>query len=304
VLHSHPAKVVLSIRVAAVVALAAIATVAFSGPPRAAVFGSDDRSPLTKADAALLEKIGTLSSTANGAFCTAFCVAPDVIATASHCLFGTAVSPAPKLKDLVFKTAAASSSAPSSPSDTPIAGSTTATQSQNVVSGTRRLDVSPPIGAARDWAVARLAAPVCTSGGLALSTQTQSQIRNAAARGALYQIAAHADLPDSNLRRATPCATPETFASANTAAIARDFAAPSAILFHTCDTGGGSSGSPLLIDTPNGPEVVGINVGTYVLSRAVTTSQDSQSQSKSEPIANTAIWIAAIVGAVAEMNGR
>lgn len=280
--------------------LAIAALAAFSSPSGAAVFGNDDRQVLTKDDAGLEDKIGTLVSSETGAYCTAFCVAPDMIATASHCLFGTAATKAPKLKNLLFKLAAA----PQADSGTPIAGRTTRSQSQNVMSGTTRLSVAPPIGAAQDWAVAKLESPACTSGGLTLSPRAESEIRAAAARGEIYQIAVHADLPDTDLRRGGPCDVSESFANADAATIARDFTNPDAILFHTCDTAGGSSGSPLLIDTPNGPEVAGINVGTYVLSRNVTTSQDQQRQSKSEPIANTAIWIAAIAGAVAEMRER
>jgi V8-like Glu-specific endopeptidase len=284
--------------VASGLAIAALAV--FSSPSRAAVFGNDDRKLLTKAEASLEDKIGTLVSSETGAYCTAFCVAPDMIATASHCLFGTAATKAPKLKNLYFKLA----SAPETANGTPIAERSTGSQSQNVISGTTRLSVAPPIGAAQDWVVATLAAPACKSGGLALSQRPESEIRAAASRGEIYQIAVHADLPDTNLRRGGPCAVSESFPNADEATISRDFANPGAILFHTCDTAGGSSGSPLLIDTPNGPEVAGINVGTYVLSRNVTTSQDQQRQSKSEPIANTAIWIAAIAGAVAEMEKR
>jgi hypothetical protein len=299
-LHT-PAFQALSLRrLGAASCLTVAALVAMSLPSGAAVFGNDDRQLLTKDGASLEDKIGTLVSSETGAYCTAFCVAPDMIATASHCLFGTAATKAPKLKNLFFKLA----SAPAAANGTPIAGRTTGSQSQNVMSGTTRLSVAPPIGAAQDWAVAKLEAPVCKSGGLALSEKPASEIRAAAALGEIYQVAVHADLPDTNLRRGGPCAVSESFPNADAATIARDFANPDAILFHTCDTAGGSSGSPLLIDTPNGPEVAGINVGTYVLSRNVTTSQDQQRQSKSEPIANTAIWIAAIAGAVAELQGR
>ncbi len=78
----------------------------FQSPADAAVFGTDERTtPRPVHDAALREKIGTLTSTDNGSFCTAFCVAPDMIATASHCLFGTAATPGPKLRALRFKLA-------------------------------------------------------------------------------------------------------------------------------------------------------------------------------------------------------
>ncbi len=296
--HTPPFRAFEAVRLLLAAACAIAAIVSFSTASPAAVFGTDDRRPLIKADAALARKIGTLASSETGAYCTAFCVAPDVIATASHCLFGTSNSSAPKLKNLQFRLASASAPSPA----TPIEGCATASQSKNVISGTTRLAIMPPISAAQDWAVVRLATPACTSGGLTLSEKPAAEIREAAARGEIYQIAVHADLPDKKLRRGGPCAVSTSFPGADEAAISRDFATPDAILFHTCDTGGGSSGSPLLIDTPDGPEVAGINVGTYVLSRNVTTEQDSQPASISEPIANTAIWIAAIAGAVAQLK--
>lgn len=307
--NSPPFRAFVIVRIGTVAALAIAAVAAFSSPGRAAVFGSDDRAPLTSADADLRDKIGTLVSSHNGAFCTAFCVAPDVIATASHCLYGTAATPGPNLKDLTFKTASSGPVSVASPG-TPLARSRVTLQSQKsqtVISGTTRLRTAPPIGAAQDWAVARLDAPACKSGGLRLSERTSNEVITAAKSGALYQIAVHADLPDSKLRRGMPCAVHSAFPNADEAAIARDFAAPDKIVFHTCDTGGGSSGSPMLIDTPAGPEVVAINVGTYVLSRAVTTAKepgirDGNAAPASEPIANTAIAIGAIKAALAQFS--
>ena len=88
---------------------------------------------------------------------------------------------------------------------------------------------------------------------------------------------------------------PRAFSSAHPVRWLADFrrrAKRRAILFHTCDTGVGSSGGPLLYDGPSGPEVVGINVGTYVISPpAANPSSVSQAGTKpaSEAIANTAV---------------
>ncbi len=295
---SLPFRAFEPIRVATAFLLIGAAAIAFSRASLAAVFGSDDRTRITVADQQLKDKIGTLVATDTGAFCTAFCVAPDMIATASHCLFGTEAAPAPKLNRLLFRLAGASASSAR------LALSRPEMQLRNLISGTKRLATEPPIGAANDWAVATLDHPACTSGGLHLSARTPEAIKAAAARGEVYQIASHADLPDRRLRRAAPCAMQDAFAAANRAAITRDFASPAAILFHTCDTGGGSSGSPLLVDTSDGPEVVAVNVGTYVLSRAVPTAQDARSHTVSEPIANTAIEISAIRNAVDVLRQR
>ncbi len=265
----------------------------------AAVFGADDRSPLPAAKSALADKIGTLVSSKTGALCTAFCVAPGTIATASHCLFGTSVSGKPDLSRLVFRLA----SAPNGPS-TPIAGRRTASQTQHIIAGTTRLSVTPPIGANRDWAVVRLETAACHAGGLALSTGSAAEIQAAGERGEIYQVAVHRDVPDTALKHGRPCSIHTAFPDAGPDVLARDFANPGAILFHTCDTGGGSSGSPLLIDGPGGPEVVGINVGTYVFSRSIIAAGTGGTQPSSEAIANTAVATREFAAAVHQLSMR
>ena len=61
------------------------------------------------------------------------------------------------------------------------------------------------------------------------------------------------------------------------------------VVLHTCDTGGASSGSPMLIDGPAGPEVIGINVGTYLQSKVLTQRGEVVHRYKSETVANTAV---------------
>jgi Putative peptidoglycan binding domain len=71
--------------------------------------------------------------------------------------------------------------------------------------------------------------------------------------------------------------------------IARDFTNPRALVLHRCDTGGASSGSPLLITGPGGPFVIGINVGTYVLSRTLVRDNGAAQRLRQDVIANTAV---------------
>ena len=269
----------------------------------AAVFGPDQRVRLAADQTPLKGKIGLLLTKSTGAMCTAFCVGPDIIATASHCLFGTAASGKLQLSDLVFQTSRDGIVRPNLHA-TPIAGAETASQSQHIISGTTRLAITPPIDAARDWAVVRLAAPACRAGGLPLSQRSIEDVRRTAARGGLSEIAAHRDLPDSDLRHAAPCAVATEFPDATADMISRDFTNPGAVLFHSCDTGPGSSGSPMLIEGAAGPEVAGINVGTYVLSRAVIAAGDSAAPDASEPIANTAVATSQFASAAAELAAR
>src|SRR5215468_4744195 len=62
----------------------------------AAVFGNDDRIPLPAKYKDLQEKIGLLFNPRSRMVCTAFCVAPDIVATAGHCLFRIAGEQAPR----------------------------------------------------------------------------------------------------------------------------------------------------------------------------------------------------------------
>ena len=70
---------------------------------------------------------------------------------------------------------------------------------------------------------------------------------------------------------------------------ARDFTDPDQLLLHTCDTGAASSGSPLLVEGPDGPEVVGINVGTYVQSKVIMLNGEVLHRFKSDDVANTGV---------------
>ena len=61
------------------------------------------------------------------------------------------------------------------------------------------------------------------------------------------------------------------------------------MILHTCDTGGASSGSPLLVETAQGPVVAGINVGTYVQSKVVMQNGQVTHRQRAETVANTAV---------------
>lgn len=249
-----------------------------------AVFGTDDREALPQPRAMLAGKIGMLAL-GEATFCTAFCVGTDTIATASHCLLGTEQTPGPDLERVVFKMGQHEAT------PAKLAGESRSSIRSHLKSGTPLLRVTPPIAAVRDWAVVRLAKPVCRSGGLPLSKLSRDGIEREAKAGNVYQVAMHRDVAPDALVIAGACLITTSFPQAGAEAIAQDFLDPQSVLMHTCDTGPGSSGSPLLIDGPNGPEVIGINVGTYVLARASasTSSADGAPARASEAIANTAI---------------
>ena len=260
-----------------------------------AVFGTDERKSIPGRHTALSQKIGIL--TLDGStICSAFCVAPDLIATASHCLFGTAGSAKPNLTKFAVKIGSGQSH-----QSTRFAVSAETDTHGNVRSGTENLSLSPPIEAANDWAVARLARPICRAGGITLSYKSRAGIADASEQGHVFQVAMHRDLASTSIVFGGPCAIKEAFPDASAGMIARDFADPDSIILHDCDTGPGSSGSPMLIDTPGGPEVIGINVGTYVLSRVLDKTADNGSGTHSEAIANTALETSRFRDAVEEL---
>ncbi len=282
----------------AVAIILAITLIATAYPASAAVFGDDQRVRLPDAAVAISANVGVLVSSQTGALCSAFCLSPDVIATAGHCVNGTSPTTRPDLSRLRF-TPSTDRRRPS----TAIKGGANGTQSQNIITGSRQLRLEPPINAADDWAVIKLEAPACQAGGFALTTKDRNTVTTATDQGQLYQVASHRDLPDVAPRLATDCKL--TAPNPNGAAVdaRHDFSDWPSILFHMCDTGGGSSGSPLLIDGAHGPEVVGINVGTYVLSRAIPLASSS-SESRMQAVANTAIDITRIAPGFEAIRSR
>ena len=183
-----------------------------------------------------------------------------------HCLFRTAGEPC-RARGLSRSAAARHHARRRSASP----ARATRSPPQNVVAGSRSLSVRPPIDATRDWALVRLAAPVCTRPRAAARAPD-------AGRGSLQRAGRAAPVPgrlSSRLRQlaarllADRCDVAATSTAPSGTASRRDFIDPDQLILHTCDTGGASSGSPLLIDTAGGPVVVGINVGTYVQSKVM-----------------------------------
>jgi hypothetical protein len=249
---------------------------------RIAVFGSDERVPLPQSLRAVGDKIGVLHDPRSHSVCTAFCVARDIVATAAHCLFRTSEVPPLRLTDLTLKLHG-------SHTLTHIAGAEDGVPEPNVIAGSMRLNIHPPIDATRDWALVRLAQPVCRGGAFKLSRKPVEEVMRLAEAGRVYNVAYHRDLPKWQPMFESGCAVKRDFEDAEWGTIRRDFYNPEQLLLHTCDTGGASSGSPLLVDGPEGPEVVGINVGTYVQSKVIMLNGEVLHRFKSDDVANTGV---------------
>jgi protease YdgD len=247
-----------------------------------AVFGRDERVPVPASMRDIASKIGAVHDRRSHSVCTVFCVAPDVVATAAHCLYRTAEETPLRLSDLSVRLHATRNSSR-------IAGADRGAAEANVLAGSSALNVHPPIDATRDWALLRLAQPLCKGGHLPLSRRPVADVMRLADHGHVYNIAYHRDLPKWQPMLARPCAIQRSFDDTSWNTIRNDFTDPDELLLHTCDTGGASSGSPLLIDGPRGPEVVGVNVGTYVQSKVIMLNGEVVHRFKSDDVANTGV---------------
>jgi V8-like Glu-specific endopeptidase len=283
---------------------------AVAGPPRSgpsavetlvrqvAVFGRDDRVALPERLATTASRIGVLFNNPARSVCSAFCVGPAMIATAAHCVAvtspqGSRMRPA----DFLFARAYDRER-----DYARIEGYSTGSAAQHILTGEFRLNVRPPIDAARDWALVRLDRPICRSGGLPIQPAATVDILAMAQAGRLFNVAYHRDLPTWTPTYSGPCHAGRDFGASEWSTIAPDFESPDQIILHTCDTGGASSGSPIFAEGPQGPVVVAMNVGTYVQSRVVTQQGQVTHRQQTETIANTAVNAAVIAEHVADFR--
>ncbi len=258
-----------------------------AGTPKlqlAAVFGADDRETLPARLQPLREKIGVLFNIRQRSVCSAFCIDASTIGTAAHCLFKTSGEKPPRLADFWF-----ARNYDTVRDYARIAGYQTGAAAQHVVAGSFSLSTVPPIDATRDWAFIRLSRPVCSKGGIDVEAIPVEQIVREAKAGRVYQLSYHKDFKQWQPAYSKPCQIERTFGGVSWPAIASDFHSAEQLLLHTCDTGGASSGSPLLMDTPQGPRVIGINVGTYVQAKGAAPHQLATARGVGEAIANTGV---------------
>lgn len=249
-----------------------------------AVFGTDDRVLLPQRLAHLEGSIGLLYERRSRSVCTAFCVADRIVATAGHCVYRTSEERPPPLGGFLFTLRQRKPYAIST-----IAGAATGGGQQNVLAGAMRINTRPPIDASRDWALVKLSKPLCAGHRLQLTQRSPDELTRLAASKRVYQVAYHRDFANWKLAYGGACEIKRSYGAATWGSIARDFTDANHLVLHTCDTGGASSGSPLLVDGANGPEVAGINVGTYVQSRVMMQDGAVIKRFKSDTVANTGV---------------
>jgi Putative peptidoglycan binding domain/Trypsin len=272
----------------AALALAAALAFAHPTPVHAAIFERDERVALPDAMGGLTDRIGLIVDERSRTVCTAFCVGEAMVATAAHCVFHRTADTGPvKPADIWFTTKGMSS-----PDRTRVFGADLGQGLGNIMAGTTKLRLKPPIDATDDWAVLKLAKPACARGVLPVRGLPPDRLLGEAAAGRIYQAAFHADVPGWKLSIDRACEIRSEYDGLDAALIRREFSAPANLVLHRCDTGIGSSGSPLLLDMPGGPYVVGINVGTYLQSKLLLRGGRVVRNFAPSTIANTGVGAA------------
>ena len=261
---------------------------------RIAIFGTDDRTVPPSQYAPIKNQIGLVYNTQAKTVCTAFCLGPRLVATAAHCVFKiSGADKLPKLADFVVAMPRAQDREMS-----PINGATLGAAQQNVISGANEIRVRPPIDAASDWALLRLANPICEGAFQVKALQPEELLQKARA-GQVFMLSYHRDYPDWRLAYSKPCEVEQDFKGApKWADIKRDFSRSELLILHRCDTGGASSGGPIFVEDKDGLFVVGINVGTYVQSRVTVKDQVPSRKTRQDVVANTAVSVAAFASLI------
>ena len=278
-----------------------------------AVFGKDNRKAVPEKWSALEGRIGMLYEPSTQTLCTAFCVKENIIATASHCLFQPKhhnlpdqpeANRLPNLSEVTFRLRYGEVLRQSK-----IAGNNTAFVKNNIAVGTTSYQKEPPLTAAKDWALVKLETPICQFGVLKVRPLKTKEIVKKAQRKRIFQIAYHWDYEHWKLAYSQSCGVLQDFGPIKWASIQNHFRSSKNLVLHQCDTGGASSGSPILMDTSTAknrnstPVVVGINVSTFVISRNRIKQGRIVKRLKPDVIANIAVNAMAFHHVIVALGG-
>ena len=234
----------------AVIALAACSTLPAT-PSRSATFDDFKQSAVPKAHAELAKSVGIL--VAGRSYCSAFCVAPDIIASAGHCLGPTFR----KRRSAVGRfTLGGRTSA--------IRGGTRTHKLYNTITGTTRLAIGPKRNPDdqyyHDWMVARLQKPLCRGRELEIADLSLNDMAGRTDRA--FSIFFQSRKRRGLRQRYSPCVVDRKIGPIFWHRETRHVPFPENLLLHNCRIDPGGSGAPLFWITDEGPRVVGIQTGT------------------------------------------
>jgi len=249
-----------------------------------AIFNGDQRIEVPEQYGALEGKIGMLYEQSTQTLCTAFCVGQGIIATAAHCLFQPKNNKLPDLNEVTFRLSYGKTYQTSG-----INGRHTPFAKNSIAVGTTSFNNEPPLSAPKDWALVRLERPICRFGPLKIDPRPVQELIEKSQQKKIFQVAYHWDWKHWQLAYSTPCKVSRDFDQIKWRFIKQHFINFHELVLHDCDTGGASSGSPILMDTPEGPAAVAINVGTYTRTRILLREGRIVKRLKPDIIANTGV---------------
>ena len=237
-------------------ALVLTALALMAGPALAAIFGPDNRKPVPKHLTKPAKAVGILRAPGQGSSneCNAACVAPHVVATSAHCLyFPVRNGTRPNLQAITFRNAMGTSA---------LAGARRGEAEWNVIAGaTYEAEESSWI-ISRDWALARLARPVCAGVALEISARNKwGDLFDAVLNDEVFVISNNRYRRGLRQQYAAPCDAGQFTLAQAARWLLIDLGSndPKHLIPHRCDFKRGASGSPLLLERDGKILAVGIN---------------------------------------------
>ena len=261
---------------------------------KAFVLGKDSRTAVPKKYKALTRAMGVLYKPKTKAICSAFCVAPDVIATAAHCaLSGKKGSRLPDLAQILFFRYL--------PERRKFSRATVANGYKDMIP--RNMLVGTPItrafqtslkGQYRDWALVKLKYRSCARNVLSVRVASSRELFKASRQKKIFQLAFHGDRSAMKIPAySTPCRI------LNVSAKKRQ--APK-VLQHDCDMVGGSSGSPIFMETPKGPVVIGVNIAGISRQKVLRRGKKIVKWFRKKPRYNSAVNVRAFAAKIEHLS--
>ncbi len=246
---------------------------------KVAIIGKDQREEVPEKYNHISRSIGILipNFSPNRWGCSAFCVAPNIVATNAHCLIrkphtGQTVD----MSDVIFTFPAIT------PANNGYAGTYNINYRSNMSAIQYVAKDNPRLSLyagnyyenktfrsnSHDWAFVKLKTPICKNRILKLKDITVRKLRKASQNKQIFMLGYHGDDQMAYQRLSANCTI---YSPRNTKFLPpsarRQYSRRRPVIPHNCDTVTGSSGSPIFMTTKEGPVVVGINRGSFRYSR-------------------------------------
>lgn len=226
-----------------------------------AVFGEDTRKNLPDKYKYLKKYVGLLQHRKGRSFysCTAFCIAPDIIGTAAHCLYlPDKRGRRRNLSNFTFKVGKGSSAVQSK-----ISSDKQKSKNWSIVAGTTFPERGNLYNFPYDWALIKLARPICRAGNLEISPKPLSELIEASRNNRIFNITYQKFGKRYLYRYTGDCPIRKNFEGASWEHYSKIYTNPNNMVPHKCDYTPGGSGSPLLLETPTHPVVIAIQSGGH-----------------------------------------